>query len=85
MIIRIVGEGQWQVPDTEMEHLNRIDARVEHAIDIASQNELTEALTELVATVRTVCPRTRSGMALSLDDSVRTAMFRCALNRDCSV
>ena len=38
MIIRIVGEGQWQVPDTEMEHLNRIDARVEHAIDIASQN-----------------------------------------------
>ena len=24
MIIRIVGEGQWQVPDTEMGHLNRI-------------------------------------------------------------
>ncbi|MGU3218214.1 PspA-associated protein PspAA, partial [Pseudomonas aeruginosa] len=27
MIIRIVGEGQWQVPDIEMGHLNRIDAR----------------------------------------------------------
>ena len=24
MIIRIVGEGQWQVPDTEMGHLNGI-------------------------------------------------------------
>ena len=54
MIIRIVGEGQWQVPDTEMGRLNRIDARVEHAIEAASQNELTEALTELVTTVRTV-------------------------------
>lgn len=54
MIIRIVGEGQWQVPDTEMGHLNRIDARVEHAIGTTSQNELTEALTELVTTVRTV-------------------------------
>lgn len=43
MIIRIVGEGQWQVPDTEMGHLNRIDARVEHAIGTTSQNELTEA------------------------------------------
>ena len=64
MIIRIVGEGQWQVPDTEMEHLNRIDARVEHAIDIASQNELTEALTELVATVRTV------GTAIANDNIV---------------
>ena len=54
MIIRIVGEGQWQVPDIEMGHLNRIDARVEHAIETTSQNELTEALTELVTTVRTV-------------------------------
>ena len=54
MIIRIVGEGQWQVPDIEMGHLNRIDARVEHAIGTTSQNELTEALTELVTTVRTV-------------------------------
>ena len=54
MIIRIVGEGQWQVSDTEMGHLNRIDARVEHAIGTTSQNELTEALTELVTTVRTV-------------------------------
>ena len=54
MIIRIVREGQWQVPDIEMGHLNRIDARVEHAIETTSQNELTEALTELVTTLRTV-------------------------------
>ena len=54
MIIRIVGEGQWQVPDTEMNHLNRIDSRVEHAIETTSQSELTEALSELVTTVRTI-------------------------------
>ncbi|MSS45884.1 hypothetical protein FYJ43_07500 [Cutibacterium sp. WCA-380-WT-3A] len=54
MIIRIVGEGQWQVPDTEIDHLNRIDACVEHAIETGSQNELTEALTELVSSVRAV-------------------------------
>ncbi|WCC80533.1 hypothetical protein O6R08_03220 [Cutibacterium equinum] len=54
MIIRIVGEGQWQVPDTEMDHLNIIDARVERAIEKTSQSELTEALSELVTTVRTV-------------------------------
>ena len=54
MIIRIVGEGQWQGPDIQKGHLNRIDARVEHAIGTTSQNELTEALTELVTTVRTV-------------------------------
>ena len=46
--------GSRSVPDTEMGHLNRIDARVEHAIGTTSQNELTEALTELVTTVRTV-------------------------------
>ena len=44
MIIRIVGEGQWQVPDTEMGHLNRIDARV----------CLLYTSPELVTTVRTV-------------------------------
>ena len=51
MIIRIVGEGQWQVPDTEMNHLNRIDSRVEHAIETTSQSELTEALSELVTKI----------------------------------
>ena len=54
MIIRIVGDVQWQAPDTEMNHLNRIDSRVEHAIETTSQSELTEALSELVTTVRTI-------------------------------
>jgi len=69
MIIRIVGEGQWQVPDIEMGHLNRIDARVEHAIETTSQNELTEALTELVTTVRTV------GTPIAADNIIDSALI----------
>lgn len=52
MIIRIMGEGQWDVPESELAHLNRIDSCVEHAIEVSSQTELTRALTELGATIR---------------------------------
>lgn len=32
MIVRILGEGQYRVPDGHLGHLNAIDARLEHAI-----------------------------------------------------
>lgn len=53
MIIRIVGEGQWNVPDDKLGALNEIDARVEHAVETANQTELTAALSDLVTMVRT--------------------------------
>lgn len=52
MIIRIVGEGQWELPDDLLAELNTIDSRVEHAVETANQSELTSALSDLVATVR---------------------------------
>ena len=53
MIVRIVGEGQWEVPESELGDLNVIDAKVEKAVDDADQSALTAALTELVNRVRT--------------------------------
>ena len=53
MIVRIVGEGQWEVPESELGDLNVIDAKVEKAVDAADQSALTAALTELVNRVRT--------------------------------
>lgn len=52
MIIRIMGEGQWDVPDSALSELNSIDGHVEHAVAGGLQEELTEALTRLAATVR---------------------------------
>lgn len=53
MIIRIMGEGQWDVPDSVLHELNGIDSQVEHAVATGSQDELTTALTHLVTTLRT--------------------------------
>ena len=53
MIVRIVGEGQWEVPESELGDLNVIDAKVEKAVDAADQSALTAALTELVNRART--------------------------------
>lgn len=52
MIIRILGEGQWEVPDSALPEFNQIDRRVEHAVTAGSQQELTAALSQLAATVR---------------------------------
>lgn len=52
MIIRIMGEGQWEVPESALTELNLIDSHVEHAVNNGGQAELTEALTRLAATVR---------------------------------
>ncbi|MDN6557330.1 MAG: hypothetical protein L0K74_12725 [Acidipropionibacterium acidipropionici] len=52
MIIRIMGEGQWDVPDSALSELNSIDGHVEHAVAGGLQEELTDALTRLAATVR---------------------------------
>ncbi len=52
MIIRIMGEGQWEVPDSALSELNEIDGHVEHAVNTGSQEELSDALGRLAATVR---------------------------------
>jgi hypothetical protein len=52
MIIRIQGEGQYRLADSELDEINRLDAALETALK--SQDEgFTEALAALLAEVRT--------------------------------
>jgi len=54
MIVRILGEGQWEVPDTELERLNALDDQVEQAVVGSDEDQLALALSELLSEVREV-------------------------------
>ena len=54
MIIRILGEGQYDVADGALERLNELDATLEAAIDAGDEAAFGTALTELLAGVRAV-------------------------------
>ncbi len=53
MIIRILGEGQWQVADDKMGDLNTLDEKVETAVDASDEASFVEALASLLDAVRT--------------------------------
>ena len=63
MIIRILGEGQFDVPDTEVDGLNELDAAVEKAIAAGDDAGFAPALAGLLERVRS------AGKALP-DDSL---------------
>jgi hypothetical protein len=48
MIVRVLGQGQWQVDDLLADYLNEIDDQVVDAVDKGDQEALTAALTALV-------------------------------------
>ncbi len=52
MIIRILGEGQFDVPDTEVDGLNDLDAAVEKAIADGDEAAFSPALAALLERVR---------------------------------
>jgi hypothetical protein len=54
MIVRILGEGQLEVPDSELEHLNQLDGAVETAVESGDTDTFTKALGELLDGVRRV-------------------------------
>ena len=54
MIVRILGEGQWEVPEDAVASLNTLDDRVERAVSQGDQAQLTLALSELLDEVRSV-------------------------------
>ena len=63
MIIRILGEGQYDVADGEVTALNNLDATLEAAVESGDDAAFTEALAGLLAAVR------GAGTALA-DDSL---------------
>ena len=54
MIVRILGEGQLEVADAELERLNELDAAVESAVEAGDTDAFAAALTALLDGVRRV-------------------------------
>ena len=52
MIVRIMGEGQRDVPEAALEDLNALDAEVEAAVDAGDDAAFTSALGRLLDRVR---------------------------------
>jgi hypothetical protein len=66
MIVRILGEGQWQVGDEHLDSLNSLDSDVEAAIKTGDTTAFATSLDALLSAVR------RAGESLpddSLEDS----------------
>ncbi|MGH3913577.1 MAG: PspA-associated protein PspAA [Pseudonocardiaceae bacterium] len=53
MIVRILGEGQFDVPDTALDELNELDEALVTAIESGDSDAFARALGELLANVRT--------------------------------
>jgi hypothetical protein len=53
MIVRISGEGQFDVPDGHVEDLNRLDDDLTKAIDSGDEAQFKAALEALLGSVRT--------------------------------
>ena len=54
MIVRILGEGQFEVADAELDRLNVLDETVEAEIDAGNEEAFRARLTELLDGVREV-------------------------------
>ena len=52
MIVRILGEGQWDLPEAHLEALNALDASVEQAIDAGDADTFSRGLVALLDVVR---------------------------------
>lgn len=52
MIVRIMGEGQLEVPEDQLGELNRLDREVETAIDGGDESAFESALKSLLSAVR---------------------------------
>jgi hypothetical protein len=57
MIIRILGEGQFEVAEHTVEALNGVDSQLQSAVDAADELGFRKSLAELLALVREVGER----------------------------
>ena len=53
MIVRILGEGQWDVAEERLDALNALDAEVEAAVEAGDEVTFSNALAALLNAVRT--------------------------------
>jgi hypothetical protein len=66
VIVRILGEGQYDVPDDKLETLNELDAAVESSVEAGDTEAFGRSLTALLAGVRAAAVPHEAG---SLDTS----------------
>ncbi|MGA8208565.1 MAG: hypothetical protein WB441_14595 [Nocardioidaceae bacterium] len=52
MIVRIMGEGQWDVADSHLRALNHLDDQLEAAVEGKDVDTFTRSLAELLGAVR---------------------------------
>lgn len=57
MIVRIMGEGQYDVPDDALEGLNELDAALEATLETGEETGFRSALTQLLDRVRSAGSR----------------------------
>lgn len=57
MIVRILGEGQYDVPEHSLDGLNELDAALEAALDTGEETAFRAALTQLLERVRASASR----------------------------
>jgi hypothetical protein len=68
VIVRILGEGQWEVDPAHLEALNALDAAVERAVESGDETAFRTGMTSLLDGVRT------QGTRLE-DDSLEESEF----------
>jgi hypothetical protein len=52
MIVRIMSEGQWRLPDEKLAELNRVDGELEKAVSAGDEEAFTAAFAALLDFVR---------------------------------
>ena len=54
MIVRILGEGQLDIPEDSMESLNELDAELQSAVEASDEEKFRGALDALLGKVRSI-------------------------------
>lgn len=67
MIVRILGEGQWELSDDAVAALNDADSAVESAVEAGDQEAFTSSLAALLDAVRRVGSRMPDDSLLESD------------------
>lgn len=66
MIVRILGEGQYDVADSTVDRLNRLDDEVEKTVEAGDEPAFQAALGEMLKVVRTIgTPHAVDGLEVS--------------------
>jgi hypothetical protein len=67
MIVRILGEGQWEVADSHLGALNSLDEKLETAVEAGDHEVFTDSLRELLVAIRTAGDRLPDDSLLDSD------------------